>query len=340
MDLLSLDRTMQQPVETLPIITFKPIFKTVLWGGKRIAEFKGLPPQGDHIGESWDMSPMPDRESTVDSGPLKGFTLGELIRLYGTELCGRIPVERYGLRFPLLLKWLDTNSDLSIQVHPDGALSARRHNANGKTEMWYCVESTPEAYLYNGFNTDITPEQFQGAVKEHTIASLLNRFHPRKGDVFFIPAGRVHSLGAGNLVLEIQEASDITYRIYDYNRLDTNGQPRQLHIEESIDALDFSAPESGIKHVEPHNGHETLLQHCPQFTATIINTASDMRLDLSTRESFTILASVEGNATLVDPAGNRTALPQGHSALVPASMPAVRIMPDTENCSIVTAYIS
>ena len=330
---------MQQKVGTLPIITFEPIFKSVLWGGTRIAEFKGLPPQGESIGEAWDLSPMENRESIVASGPLKGYSINELTRLYGTGLCGKIPTERYGHRFPLLIKWIDSNADLSIQVHPDGALSAKRHNACGKTEMWYCVDTRPGAYLYNGFNREITQTDFKDAVAAGRVIDLLGKYNPVKGDVFFIPAGRVHSLGAGNLILEIQEASDITYRIYDYDRVDTTGQPRKLHIEESLDAIDYTASGSCIEHVSPVADSEVTMQECPQFTATLLNPVSPMHVDLSERDSFTIFIVVEGSASLIDPDGNSTPLMQGHTALVPASMPSVDIIPVSDNCRIVTVYV-
>jgi len=299
-----------------------------------------MPPFGDNIGESWELSPMDDRESIVDHGPFEGCKLSELASRYPTQLCGRISVERYGHRFPLLIKWLDTNADLSIQVHPDGALSSRRHNANGKTEMWYCVDAASDAYLYNGFNTPMTHERLISAIDQHAIVSLLGKFHPRKGDVFFLPAGRIHSLGPGNLMLEIQEASDITYRIYDYNRLDADGKPRQLHIEESLEALDLSVPENCVGHVDPRPGEEVFMQQCPLFTVTLINPVAPTRLDLSHRESFTILTAVDGDATLTDPEGNTTCLKQGHTALIPASMPDVSIVPGQGSCQIVTVYMS
>ena len=283
---------------------------------------------------------MDNRESIVDEGSLEGCSLNEIASRYPMQLCGRISVERYGHRFPLLIKWLDTNDDLSIQVHPDGALAASRHNSNGKTEMWYCVDAAPDAYLYNGFNTSITPERLKTAIEQHEIISLLGKFHPRKGDVFYMPAGRIHSLGPGNLILEIQEASDITYRIYDYNRLDTDGNPRQLHIEESLEALDFTVHDNSRTHIDPTPGTEITMQQCQLFTATLINPVAPTVLDLSHRESFTILTAVDGNATLTDPDGNTTSLRQGHTALVPASMPEVSIVPDQGSCQIVTVYMS
>lgn len=282
---------------------------------------------------------MKGRESIVDAGPFKGQSLNSLVHQYGAKLCGHVPTERYGHDFPLLIKWLDTNDDLSIQVHPDGALSARRHNAYGKTEMWYCVDTRQGAYLYNGFNRKITPDTFQKAVEENSIIDILGKYTPVKGDVFFIPAGRIHSLGPGNLILEIQEASDITYRIYDYNRVDSNGSPRQLHIEESLEAIDYTPATTCIEHVTPKSGHEVMMQHCPQFTATLLSPTSPTRMDLATRDSFTILIAVEGDLTLIDPDGNHTALRRGHTALVPASMPYVDIVTESDKCQIVTVYV-
>ena len=198
----------------LPIFRFEPIFKSVLWGGKRIAEFKGIASQGDHVGESWELSPMPGHESVVADGLFKGETLPQLLASHGKEIMGEKLYERYGDKFPLLIKFIDSTQDLSIQVHPDDALAGKRHDSLGKTEMWYSVLPTSTAYLYAGFSQDMNPEKFRRMVADSTIVDALKKYYTKPGDVFFLPAGRVHAIGEGNFVLEIQEASDITYRIY------------------------------------------------------------------------------------------------------------------------------
>ncbi len=207
----------------LPIFSFEPVFKSVLWGGKRIAEFKGIPSQGDHVGESWELSPMPGHESVVADGPFKGETLPQLLAAHGREIMGEKLYERYGDKFPLLIKFIDSTQDLSIQVHPDDELAAKRHDSLGKTEMWYSVVPAEGAYLYAGFSQEMDADKFRRMVADSTIVDALSKYYTKPGDVFFLPAGRVHAIGQGNFVLEIQEASDITYRIYDYNR--RRGEP-------------------------------------------------------------------------------------------------------------------
>ena len=217
-------------MSTFPILTFNTIFKSVLWGGKRIAQFKGIPSQGDHIGESWELSGVPGHESVIESGIYAGKTLPEVLKTHAEEIMGAHVVSRYGTEFPLLIKLIDSADDLSIQVHPDDALAAKRHNCNGKTEMWISLDPAEGAYLYSGFSREISKEEYRKRIADNTILETLGKYYTRKGDVFFLPAGRVHSIGKGNFILEIQQSSDVTYRIYDFDRRDAAGNPRQLHI--------------------------------------------------------------------------------------------------------------
>lgn len=323
----------------LPILKFTPIFKSVIWGGKRIAEFKGIPSQGDHVGESWELSPMKGNESVVEDGPFKGATLPELMASHGEEIMGERLSAKYGSHFPLLVKFIDSTDDLSIQVHPDDELAGKRHNSLGKTEMWYSVNPAEGAYLYAGFKEKITPEEFRAKVADNTIVDVLGKYYPARGDVFFLPAGRVHSIGRGNFVLEIQEASDITYRIYDYDRRDAQGNPRQLHIEESVDAIDYDDTDMTVGHASPNGSEELILEKCPFFTTTLIDVTGEKRLDLAARDSFSIVIAAQGNATLVDNEGRKTTLPQGTTVLVPASMPYIDIVAEDGPCEIVTSYI-
>ena len=282
----------------LPILKFTPIFKSVLWGGKRIAQFKNMPPQGDHVGESWELSPMKGNESVVSEGPMKGRTLPELMISDGEEIMGKRLYANYGDKFPLLIKFIDSTDDLSIQVHPDDELAAKRHNSLGKTEMWFSVLPAEGAYLYAGFKKQITPEQFRAMVADNTIVDVLGKFYPKRGDMFFLPAGRVHSIGRGNFVLEIQEASDITYRIYDYDRRDAQGNPRQLHIEESVDSITYNDTEMTVDHFEPKAGEEIVMESCPFFTTTLMEIEVTTTLKLTERDSLSLLISIRGNAIL------------------------------------------
>lgn len=323
----------------LPILKFTPIFKSVLWGGKRIAQFKNMPPQGDHVGESWELSPMKGNESVVSEGPMKGRTLPELMISDGEEIMGKRLYAKYGDKFPLLIKFIDSTDDLSIQVHPDDELAAKRHNSLGKTEMWFSVLPAEGAYLYAGFKKQITPEQFRAMVADNTIVDVLGKFYPKRGDMFFLPAGRVHSIGRGNFVLEIQEASDITYRIYDYDRRDAQGNPRQLHIEESVDSITYNDTEMTVDHFEPKAGEEIVMESCPFFTTTLMEIEGTTTLKLAERDSFSVVISTRGNAVLTAPDGSKTILNQGETVLVPASMESVDITASGDSCEIVTTYI-
>lgn len=322
--------------DMLPVLKFSPIFKSVLWGGTRIAEFKGLPSQGDHVGESWELSPMAGHESVVADGPFKGKTLPEMLASHGREIMGEKLFERYGEKFPLLIKFIDSTQNLSIQVHPDDTLAAKRHNSLGKTEMWYSVLPTPTAYLYAGFSQEMSAEKFRKMVAESTIVDALSKYYTKPGDVFFLPAGRVHAIGEGNFVLEIQEASDITYRIYDYNRRDAGGNLRQLHVDEAVDAINYNDKAQAVKNVTAAPGNEATVEDCSYFTTTLINVEGEYFLPLAARDSFTVLIAVKGNLTVTDGEGRVTDLPQGQTVLVPATTQAVNIKGNGE---VVTVYI-
>lgn len=309
----------------MEILKFDPIFKSVIWGGKRIAEFKGLPSQGDHIGESWELSPMEGHESVVSQGTFKGATLPSLIANHGHEIMGERLMKKYDGKFPLLIKLIDSSDDLSVQVHPDDELAAKRHNSLGKTEMWYSIAPAEGAYLYAGFSKHIDAAEFRRQVAENEIIPSLHKYFTHPGDIFFLPAGRVHSIGRGNFVLEIQEASDITYRIYDYDRRDAQGNPRQLHVEESVDAIDFddtadlpAENELGVV------GELRPLAESSYFKTEIARVDGTMTIDLAARNSFTILVATAGELTVKN-ADGEISLRQGETALVAASTPSITI---------------
>ncbi len=307
------------------ILKFEPIFKSVIWGGRRIAEFKGMPPQGDHIGESWELSPMPGHESVISQGSLKGETLPAAIAAHGADIMGERLYSRFGGKFPLLVKLIDSADDLSVQVHPDDALGAKRHNSLGKTEMWYSVAPAEGAYLYAGFSRKLDVAEYRRQVAENEIIPSLRKYFTKPADVFFLPAGRVHSIGRGNFVLEIQEASDITYRIYDYDRRDAEGNPRQLHVEESVDAIDFDdTADVPVPNVRPEAGRTSMLADCAYFTTEVSGIDGCTVFDLSKRDSFTILVATEGELELRSEGGS-VGLRQGETALVPASVARLEI---------------
>lgn len=320
----------------LPVLKFTPIYKSVLWGGTRICRFKGVASEGDTIGESWELSPMPGHESVVAEGPFAGRTLNSLVEENPEAILGADVMKRFGANFPLLIKFIDSTSDLSIQVHPDDALAAKRHNSLGKTEMWYSVLPTPDAYLYAGFSQEMTPEKFRAMVADSTIVDALSKYYTKPGDVFFLPAGRVHAIGRGNFVLEIQEASDITYRIYDYNRRDAQGNLRQLHVDESVDAINYAYKAQDVRNVTAAPGQQAMVEDCNYFTTTLVNVDGSFQLALEDRPSFTILIATKGALEVTAPDGTVSALPQGQTLLVPAEVPYVDLKGDGE---VVTVFI-
>ena len=324
-------------MKNFPILTFEPQFKSVIWGGDRIARFKGLPSQGDTVGESWELSCVPGHESVIAAGPFKGQPFNEVLAAHTDEIMGERLAERYGTEFPLLIKLIDSADDLSVQVHPDDTLARKRHNCPGKTEMWISVDPAEGAYLYSGFNREITPDEFRRRIADNTLTEVLGKYNPAKGDVFFLPAGRVHSIGKGNFVLEIQQTSDITYRIYDYDRRDAQGNPRQLHIEESMEAVDFADTAGAAPtHISGKPDLEETIADSGYFTTTFVDVADELSLELAARDSFTILIAIEGDALLTAPDGTTATVRQGYASLIPASMPRVTVKGP---CKVVTTYI-
>ncbi len=244
-------------------LKFEPFLRPMIWGGEKIAAYKGVETSVRSIGESWELSGVAGHESIVAEGPCKGVSLPELIDRYGAELVGKSNYERFGNEFPLLVKFIDAREDLSIQVHPDDRLAWERHRMHGKTEMWYVVSETGGASLRIGFDRRVDAETYAAAVADHTICDLL-RDHPiAAGDVFFLPAGRVHSIGAGAFIAEIQQTSDLTYRIYDYDRPGPDGKPRELHTELAKEAIDYTVPDDYRTHYERIRNKDTELVACP-----------------------------------------------------------------------------
>lgn len=312
----------------LPLLKFEPYFKSVLWGGQRIAEFKGIPSRGDTIGESWEISPMPGHESKVAEGKFKGQTLNQLTTEFGDDLLGKKINERYGGKFPLLVKYIDSREDLSIQVHPDDKMALEKHgpDASGKTEMWYSLLPEEGAFLYSGFTRQTTPDEVREKIADNTIMDILAKFFVHPGDVFFLPAGRVHAIGAGNLLVEIQQASDITYRMYDYDRRDLDGNPRELHIDEAVEAIHYDDCPQQATSAFPKNGEFTKIAESEYFSCHLRNHEGNASFDLRARDTFTIVMCLRGYLEVetanADDKSSAT-LRQGETLLIPASVPAV-----------------
>lgn len=311
-------------------IKFKPRIKERIWGGHAILERKGKAAarlaKDKLYGESWDLSSVKGDISVVANGMLKGNNLEEIIEVYMGELVGENNFERYGLEFPLLIKYLDCNDKLSVQVHPDDALAEERHNSFGKTEAWYIADVKEGAAIYLGFkDLNITREEYISAVSESRLEELLNRVEVKKGDVFFIPAGTVHALGAGIEVVEVQQTSDVTYRIYDWDRVDASGKGRELHTALAVDAIDFEADAEVLhKQYNLSKGGESKVIESPYFTMVIHDVDAVKYLDRSMLDSFIVYICLEGSATIsID--GGKEELTAGELVLIPAEACEVAI---------------
>ncbi len=309
-------------------LKFRPILKPVIWGGEKIAPYKGIATDRHDIGESWELSGVAGDESVVAAGEYAGMRLPELIARFKGGLVGEKVYAAHGTEFPLLIKFIDARQDLSIQVHPNDALSKARHAKNGKTEMWYVVGADEGAHLLSGFSKRVTPEQYAASVANNTITDLLADYPVAPGDLFFLPAGRIHAIGAGSFVAEIQQTSDVTYRIYDYGRTGADGKPRELHTELAKEAIDYTVQPDYRTHYEPRKNAETPLVTCPYFTTSLYDLDAPVEKDLVSLDSFLIVICIGGSGTLVDSEGNETPLRQGETVLVPASTQQVRFVPD------------
>lgn len=320
-------------------MTFKPILKEVIWGGAEICPFKGLQPVQEGIGESWELSHVDGNYSVVDNGELKGKTLDELIRTYGKELLGEEVIERFGTVFPLLIKFIDARDDLSIQVHPDDELAKKRHNSFGKTEMWYVIDAKKGAGLYSGFSKQIDAEEYVKRVEDNTIMDVLQRYEVSPGDVFFLPAGRVHAIGAGCFIAEIQQTSNITYRIYDYDRKDANGKGRELHTGLAKDAIDYTVYPDYRTHYKAHTNATVELANSKYFTTNLLDIDTSMTRDFSNLDSFVVYICMAGKATIRDNKGNEVFVHQGQTVLIPADTDSVMISP-VPGVKFMETYIS
>lgn len=308
-------------------MTFKPILKKIIWGGSDICPFKGITPVQDGIGESWELSHVEGNYSIVDNGEQEGRSLDELIRTHGKALLGEKVMERFGGTFPLLIKFIDARDDLSIQVHPDDELAKKRHNSFGKTEMWYVIDAAEGASLYSGFSQQIDADEYVKRVENNTIMDVLQRYEVAPGDVFFLPAGRVHAIGAGCFIAEIQQTSNITYRIYDYDRRDANGNGRELHTELAKDAIDYTLSPDYMTHYKAHTNATVELANCKYFTTNLLDIDTIMTRDFSELDSFVVYICMAGKATIRDNNGYEIQVHQGQTVLLPATTTSVTISP-------------
>lgn len=299
-------------------IEFTPYFKEVIWGGNSLKDYKNVQNLPDKIGESWEISEVPGYESVVSSGEYKGKNLSQLISEFGENLLGSKVLKKYNGKFPLLIKFIDAADNLSLQVHPDDKLAKERHNSLGKTEMWYIVKTAPNAKIISGFKKEISPDEYEKSVKDGSFMETVAEHDALPGDVFFLPAGRVHGIGAGNLLAEIQETSDITYRIFDYNRKDANGKPRELHIDAAKDAIDFKVYDNYKNSTSGDQSDFEVLVESEHFKTCKIIVNGEKKEELP-EGSFTILICVEGEAEVICEEGS-SKIERGKTLLLPADV--------------------
>ncbi|MBO8470670.1 MAG: class I mannose-6-phosphate isomerase [Bacteroidetes bacterium] len=321
-------------------LKFRPILKSVVWGGEKIAPFKEITTDQHNIGESWELSGVKGNESVVANGEYAGRTITELVHEFKGRLIGQKNYEKTGDQFPLLIKFIDAKQDLSIQVHPDDELAAARHNGSkGKTEMWYVVAADKDAHLMSGLTQKITPDEYEQRVNNHTITDVLHDYKVAPGDVFFLPAGRIHSIGSGSFIAEIQQTSDITYRIYDFGRLGLDGKPRELHTELAKAAIDYTVYPDYKTSYEKEADKENVLVDCSYFTTSMYELDRPFTRDLKDMDSFLVVICIAGKGTLKDAEGNEVTMHQGETVLVPADCTEVTFTPEGGRMQLLTSYV-
>lgn len=321
-------------------LKFEPILKQTLWGGDKIIPFKHLNETLPNVGESWEVSAVEGSESVVANGADKGYTLPEMVRKYKEELVGEANYARFGNKFPLLIKFIDAKLDLSIQVHPGDELAKKRHNSFGKNEMWYVIAADKGAKLISGFAEEITPKEYKDRVHNGTFAEVLQTCAIEPGDVFYVPAGRVHGIGAGAFVAEIQQTSDITYRIFDYNRKDKDGKSRELHTSQAMDAINFSDVQDDFRtEYERVQNEPVEMVASPYFTTSVYDMTEEITCDYSELDSFVIFICVEGSCRLTDDNQNEITLRAGETVLLSAAVQEVTIVPEGQRVKLLETYV-
>ena len=300
-------------------IKFRPILKETIWGGDKIPRIKHISGLEDkHIGENWEISGLEGNESVVNGGVYDGTSLSRLIDTLKGKLIGEENYRRFGNRFPLLIKFIDARQDLSIQVHPDDETALRHGMANGKNEMWYLLDSEPYASLRCGMKEELSADDIIKKVDDGTICDSIAQYNVKAGDCFYIPAGRVHSIGAGCLIAEIQQTSDTTYRLYDYNRRDSNGNLRQLHVRQAAECIDYTVREDYRQTYKREKNIRVPLVECKYFKTSLYDIDSPLHLDYSELDSFVILMCVKGSGTITNDIGNIATIQECETVLVPA----------------------
>ena len=308
-----------------PLI-FNPIFKERIWGGTKLKDFLNKSFEGNQIGESWELSTVANDVSVVANGEFAGLNLNELIEKYPIELLGSKSIEKFGLEFPLLFKFLDAKEDLSIQVHPNDELAKQRHNSFGKTEMWYVMQADEKARLVVGFKNKTNKKDYLKHIEDKTLVAVLNETPVKKGDTFFLETGTVHAIGAGVLIAEIQQTSDITYRLYDWDRVDAKGIGRELHNDLAVEAINYEETNTKVQYENISNESVNLVE-CPFFTTNILE-VSELYHGKKKKECFTVLMCTEGKFTLTT-TNSKSEFKKGDTVLIPAILEEFQIIGET-----------
>ena len=298
-------------------LTFTPILKDRIWGGTKLKTYLNKPIVSETTGESWEISTVPGDISVVATGVLKGKNINEIIDLYPEEILGKSVISRFGKQFPLLFKFIDAKEDLSIQLHPNDTLAKERHNSFGKTEMWYVMQADESARLVVGFKNDSNQQEYLVHLENKNLIDLLNEYPVSKGDVFFLETGTIHAIGAGVVVAEIQQTSDVTYRIYDWDRVDANGNRRELHTELALDAINYYTTTSKIDYKEEAN-KSTVVVDCPYFVTNII-ALQETFIWKRTKQAFTVFMCTNGQFEMIVN-GEILRYRMGDTILIPACM--------------------
>jgi len=306
------------------LLKFRPILQDKIWGGEKLHTLLHKKSESKNLGESWEISDVPNNVSVVANGELAGKSLQELISTFKEALVGKKVYEQFGQKFPLLIKFIDAKEALSIQLHPNDDLAKKRHNSFGKTEMWYVMQADKGANLIVGFKKEVTPEEYLHHLENKTLLDILNVDEVQEGDVYFIPTGRVHAIGAGVLLAEIQQTSDITYRIYDWDRTDDAGNHRELHTEQAIDALDYKVQDSYKTDYKKETNKVTTIVSCPYFTTNILPVDGKVKVNHSDKDSFVIYMCVKGSVT-ISAQNEEENLRMGETILIPASVKELEI---------------
>ena len=299
-------------------LKFHPILQERIWGGTKLKDVLGKSITSEITGESWEISTVDGAISKIANGLFSGTSLIQLITDYAVSLLGETVTARFGAEFPILIKFIDAKKDLSVQLHPSDALAKERHNSFGKTEMWYIMDADKDASLIIGFNKDVSQEEYSNSLENDTLLDLLNYEQVKEGDTFFINTGKIHAIGAGVLLAEIQQTSDVTYRVFDFNRKDQNGNYRELHTELALDAIDYKKKDDfKVAYTKKTDAINPMVDS-PYFKTNFLELSDDFLLDVTERDSFTIYMCVGGSATIENDFGSAT-IAKGETILVSAN---------------------